>query len=254
MKKTCLLIALSLLTPWMLGCDDAKTDPKPEEASSAEAADAKKDDAKTNKASVKASGPFKEFGQFIIEAGGVVLAQARGDKVDTKWLTEAPEKTEPLKGAKHVFTTAEIEAMHETHGYVRTNVIVKPSGEVLWVGVEHRPGKAHVSATEGLADVSPELLATTKKLIETLSGDDCKLPLLDKDSAKDLPPAFSAQLKDIQPDLDKTCAAMKGKGEGWVPRYDDFTVVLEHEGKVRHVRSSIRVAEGKLKLSKPRLK
>jgi hypothetical protein len=193
---------------------------------------------------------------FTNEAAKAAVAAAKGEKVDAKWGLESKAVAgadQKLSGAKPLLTTVEVEAIRKAGGYVRTNAIVFPDGRVRWVQIDHRPS-AHVGATEGLDSAEPRLAKTTAKLIEVLSGDKCELPLMSDDEKAKLPAPLQGEMKDPKPGLDKACGAMKGVSEGWTPRYDDFTVLLDKDGAIVSVRSSIRVKDGKLALGEPRLR
>jgi hypothetical protein len=251
MRRLVWLLPLAMLA----ACDKTDADKTPASASGASAASPKPaETAKTEPAKApNDNGKFSAFGKFINEAGEAVLAAARGEKPDAKWGLEPLDGSDAdkLQGAKKAFTTAEIEAMHDKNGYLRTNVIVFPDNRVRWVKVEHRSRRAVVKPTEGLDTIAPVLAATTKSVLAALSGDTCELPLLSKAEVEATP---GGQFHDVKPLLDKTCAAMKGKGDGWIPRYDDFTLILEAGGKVVTIRSGLQVKDGKLVLDKPRVR
>lgn len=224
---------------------------KPAEiARSAEPADTVAKPAEPSKVS---NGPFTPFGQFINDACEALLKAARGEKTDPKWGLEPLNEADAdaLTAAKQAYASVEVEAIHETHGYLRTNVVVFPDNRVRWVNLEYRPRSPLVKPTDGLETASPVLNTTTGHVIKALSGKDCELPLLARSEVEALP---GGQFRDVTPALTRTCEDMKGKAEGWVPRYDDLTVVLDDRGEVVAVRSGIRTQGGKLVLGKPSIR
>jgi len=227
----------------------AKAAKPAETASSAKPAKA----AKPAEPSKVSNGPFTPFGQFVNDACDALLKAVRGEKIDPKWGLEPLNEAEAdkLKFAKQAYASVEVEAVHDTHGYLRTNVVVFPDNRVRWVNLEYRSRTPLVKPTNGIKAASPFLNATTEHLIKALTGESCELPLLTRAEVEALP---GGQFRDLTPVLTRTCRDMKGKAEGWVPRYDDITVVLDDRGAVVAVRSGIRVEDGKLVLVKPRVR
>lgn len=251
-----------LLPLVLLACDKPEASPAPERTSktAAPTADAKTaaPTAETQPATTgapAADGPFAEFAKFVNEASDAIEKAARGEKVEGFNIEPGdPADAAKLKDAKRVFASVEVEAMSET-GYVRTNVVVFPDGRLRWVQLAHKPEKALVKATADLDKVSPVLTTTSKQLIETLAGDNCsKLPIMSPAETEQLPEAVRAETKPVQPQLDALCTAMKGKAEGWQPRYDDFTVALKAGEALVAVKSGMEVKDGKLQFLKPRVR
>ncbi|MCA9618940.1 MAG: hypothetical protein KC731_07960 [Myxococcales bacterium] len=247
----------------LVACEGGGADPKPDPASTSDGPTGDGSAAGQAEGATKpaadpggapaATGPWTDFGAFINEAGKAVLLAAQGEQPDAKWTIEplADGPGDKLANAKIAFTSAEIEAMGPAD-YLRTNVVVFPDNSVKWVGIEHRPGAAHVGSMEGLEAISPVLAGTTKRLIETLSGDACDLPVMTP--ADELPAMKGQKIPDVKAQLAKTCASMKGKATGWVPRYDDFTVIATIDGGMVSIRSGLQLKDGKLVLNKPRVR
>ncbi|HZO14868.1 MAG TPA: hypothetical protein VFB62_16450 [Polyangiaceae bacterium] len=251
-----------LLPLVLLACDKPEASPTPERTSktAAPTADAKTaaPTAETQPATTgapAADGPFAEFAKFINEASDAIEKAARGEKVEGFNIEPGDAAgAAKLKDAKRVFASVEVEAMSDT-GYVRTNVVVFPDGTVRWVELAHKPEKALVKATPDIDKASPVLATTSKQLIETLAGDNCsKLPILTPAETEKLPQEVQAQTKPTQPQLDALCTAMKGKADGWTPRYDDFTIGVKAGEALVAIKSGFEVKDGKLHLLKPRVR
>ena len=251
-----------LLPLVLLACDKPEASPTPERTSKTAAPTA---DVKTaaptaetqpaTTAAPAADGPFAEFAKFVNEASDAIEKAARGEKVEGFNIEPGDAAgAEKLKDAKRVFASVEVEAMSDT-GYVRTNVVVFPDGRVRWVQLAHKPEKALVKATPDIDKASPVLATTSKQLIDTLAGDNCvKLPIMSPPEVEQLPEAVKAETKPTQPQLDALCTAMKGKAEGWTPRYDDFTIAVKAGETLVAIKSGMEVEGGKLKFLKPRIR
>lgn len=248
-----------LLPLVLLACDKPETSPAPSNtaAPTAESKTAAPT-AETRPAATgapAADGPFAEFAKWVNDASDALEKAARGEKVEG-WNIEPGDAAdaEKLKDAKRVFGSVEVEAMSET-GYVRTNVVVFPDGTLRWVELAHKPEKALVKATPDVDKAAPVLATTSKQFIDTLAGDGCsKLPILSPAETEKLPEEVRAQTKPTQPQLDALCTAMKGKAEGWQPRYDDFTVAVKAGERLVAIKTQIEVEGGKLKFLKPRVR
>ena len=205
-----------------------------------------------------ATGPYAEAGKLVMEAATAAVETSTKNIANEKWGVpagdpELAEKLKPFADAKALFVVFEFEGMSDKK-YLRTSAVAFPNGRLAWMSVKLRDGPASISPTRGLAAAAPALDSAWKKMMEALGGEGCKsLPTVSEGDVKMLPPEGQRAFLAAKESLASVCPLAVG-GQNWEPRIDDMTVLLEKDGRLAQLRTSLQVEGGKLVLGKRRVR